>query len=276
MKNKIIIISVVILFIAGLMFIFYPTFSDFWNNYHQSKAIANYVDDVENLDDQEYSLAFKEAEEYNKQLTTQNITELTDEQLEVYNSMLNISNNGIMGYVEIPKIDVKLPIYHGTSDDVLQVAIGHVESSSLPIGGESTHTVLMGHRGLPSAKLFTSIDKLEIGDIFYIYSLNNQLAYQVDDISVVEPQDLEKLNIVENEDYATLVTCTPYGINSHRLLVRGKRIEIPKEPEEPVEEKTSFNWLWILILIILFIFFLILIIILMKRKKDEENNQEEM
>lgn len=258
------------------MFIFYPTFSDFWNNYHQSKAIANYIDDVENLDNQEYSLAFKEAEEYNKQLTTQNITELTDEQMEVYNSMLNISNNGIMGYVEIPKIDVKLPIYHGTSDDVLQVAIGHVESSSLPIGGESTHTVLMGHRGLPSAKLFTSIDKLEIGDIFYIYSLNNQLAYQVDDISVVEPQDLEKLNIVENEDYATLVTCTPYGINSHRLLVRGKRIELPKEQEEPVEEKTSFNWLWILILIILFIFFLILIIILMKRKKDKEDNQEEM
>lgn len=276
MKNKIIITSVVILFIAGLMFIFYPTFSDFWNNYHQSKAIANYIDDVENLDNQEYSLAFKEAEEYNKQLTTQNITELTDEQMEVYNSMLNISNNGIMGYVEIPKIDVKLPIYHGTSDDVLQVAIGHVESSSLPIGGESTHTVLMGHRGLPSAKLFTSIDKLEIGDIFYIYSLNNQLAYQVDDISVVEPQDLEKLNIVENEDYATLVTCTPYGINSHRLLVRGKRIELPKEQEEPVEEKTSFNWLWILILIILFIFFLILIIILMKRKKDKEDNQEEM
>ena len=226
MKNKLSTIILVIVFVAGLSLLLYPTVSDYWNSLHASQAVSNYAEEVKNLNAEEYDEMLKAAEEYNNSLLNRNTSyALSDEQREIYESTLNLNGTGIMGYIEISAINVSLPIYHGTEDSVLQVAVGHVDWSSLPVGGESTHCVLSGHRGLPSAKLFTNLDKLVEGDTFVIRVLDEVYAYKVDQILIVEPEDVSALTIEDGKDLCTLVTCTPYGINSHRLLVRGYRVE---------------------------------------------------
>ena len=218
-------ILLVAVFMIGIGLIGYPSFSDYWNSFHQSRAIMNYTETVANMDQEKFDALIQEAEEYNAKLARTGINwKMSEEQQKQYDSLLNFDGTGDMGYINIPKINVELPIYHGTSDSVLQTSIGHLEETSLPVGGESTHTVLSGHRGLPSAKLFTDLDKLTEGDTFTLNILNQTLTYEVDQIRIVEPTDLSDLQIVEGQDLCTLVTCTPYGINTHRLLVRGHRI----------------------------------------------------
>lgn len=219
-------IILIIVFLVGLSLLLYPSFSDYWNSLHQSRAIASYTEQVAKLDSNEYEEAKNAAIEYNQRLLERSSHfVLSDEEKEEYENLLNVSDNSVIGYIEIPSIDCYLPIYHGTDEAILQVAIGHLEWSSLPIGGESTHTVLSGHRGLPSAKLFTDLDKLVEGDTFSLQILDETLVYEVDQIRIVEPDQVEDLKIIEGEDLCTLVTCTPYGINSHRLLVIGHRID---------------------------------------------------
>ena len=226
MRKHLSTIVLVILLLIGLSLLLYPTVSDYWNSFHQTRAIATYAENVAALDNASYDAIWDAARQYNRYLCSRsNSFLLSEEQKAEYESLLDISGQGVMGYIEIPEIDVSLPIYHGTEDPVLQVAIGHLEWSSLPVGGESTHCVLSGHRGLPSAKLFTNLDKLREGDTFLLRVLDEILTYEVDQILIVEPQDTAALEIAEGEDYCTLVTCTPYGINTHRLLVRGHRID---------------------------------------------------
>ena len=212
--------------LAGALLLLYPTVSDYWNSFHQSRAIASYAEQVADLDDNTYDQIWADARAYNE--TLDNSTSrfvMTEEQKKIYEALLNIADNGVMGYIEIPKIKCNLPIYHGTDEAVLQIAIGHVQGSSLPAGGESTHCVLSGHRGLPSAKLFSDLDQLTEGDVFLLRVLDETLTYEVDQIRTVLPDELDDLAIEEGKEYCTLVTCTPYGINSHRLLVRGHRVE---------------------------------------------------
>ena len=214
------------LFFIGLSLLLYPTFADWWNSFHQSQAVASYVEQVANMDDEKYDEFWSAAWDYNRSLIDRpNDYLLSEEQKVFYEQLLNITGNGIMGYIEIPKIDIVYPVYHGTSEAVLQIAIGHLDWTSLPVGGESSHCVVSGHRGLPSARLFTDLDQMEVGDTFLLRVLDEVLTYEVDQIKIVEPQVTEDLLIVEGEDLCTLVTCTPYGINSHRMLVRGHRIE---------------------------------------------------
>lgn len=216
----------ILVLLAGLSLLLYPSLSDYWNSFHQTRAIATYAEKVANLNQDQYDEIWAAAESYNASLTDRvNAYLLSDAQKEEYQQLLNVSGLGVMGYIEIPSIDCSLPIYHGTEESVLQIAVGHLEWSSLPVGGESTHCVLSGHRGLPSAKLFTNLDKLQTGDIFMLRVLDNVLTYEVDQILIVEPQETDALRIEEGKDYCTLVTCTPYGINTHRLLVRGHRID---------------------------------------------------
>ena len=212
--------------LAGALLLLYPTVSDYWNSFHQSRAIASYAEQVADLDDNMYEQLWADARAYNETLgSSTSRFVMTDEQKKVYDALLNIAGNGVMGYIEIPKIKCNLPIYHGTDESVLQIAIGHVQGSSLPVGGAGTHCVLSGHRGLPRAKLFTDIDQLTEGDVFLLRVLDETLTYEVDQIRTVLPDELDDLAIEEGKDYCTLVTCTPYGINSHRLLVRGHRVE---------------------------------------------------
>lgn len=225
-KNNLTTMLLVALLLAGLSLLLYPSFSDYWNSLHQSRAIAGYAERVAELDETEYDALWAQAQAYNETLLARkNGYHLSDAQKEAYEALLNVSGTGVMGYIEIPEINCSLPIYHGTDESILQVAVGHLEWSSLPVGGESTHCVLSGHRGLPSAKLFTNLDRLAAGDVFMLRVLDEVLTYEVDQILIVEPQDVAALAIAEGEDCCTLVTCTPYGVNSHRLLVRGHRIE---------------------------------------------------
>ena len=219
-------VILVLILIAGVCLLLYPSVSDYWNSFHQTRAIATYAEEVAGLDEDRYEAVWQAAKEYNAALLQrENHFILTDGQKADYEQQLDVSGVGVMGYVEIPSIKCSLPIYHGTDEAVLQIAVGHLEWSSLPTGGESTHCVLSGHRGLPSAILFTDLDKLETGDVFMLRVLDEVLTYEVDQILIVEPQETQALQIVEGEDYCTLVTCTPYGVNTHRLLVRGHRIE---------------------------------------------------
>lgn len=227
--------------LVGVGLLLYPTVSDVWNSYHQTRAIVSYAEQVTGMDEQALAEVRTAAQEYNAQLaqTVPQEWELSDEQLAVYESQLSLTSAGIMGYVEIPSIDVSLPIYHGTSEAVLQGGVGHLEGSSLPVGGRSTHAVLSGHRGLPSARLFTDLDQLKLGDVFYLNVLGDVLAYEVDQILTVEPDQLDALTIQEGQDLCTLVTCTPYGINSHRLLVRGHRVAVPDQGANATDPATG-------------------------------------
>ena len=223
-------IFLILILVVGLSLMLYPSLSNWWNEAHQSRAIAAYSQEVSKLDENRYDELWQQAWEYNRSLVgRENAYLLDDSQKAEYERLLDVSGMGIMGYIEIPSINVSLPIYHGTEESVLQVAVGHLEWTSLPVGGESTHCVLSGHRGLPSAKLFTDLDRLVVGDRFRLGVLDQVLTYEVDQIFIVEPQDTEALLIEEGKDLCTLVTCTPYGINTHRLLVRGHRVETEKD-----------------------------------------------
>lgn len=226
-------IILVAIFLVGLCVLLYPTVSDFWNEKRQSQAIINYDDLIVDLTPEDFSEHFRKADEYNSNLRLISSPFVGYKRLndEYYNT-LDINGDGMMGYITIEKIKVQLPIYHGTSDKVLNSAVGHVEGSSLPVGGESTHCVLSAHRGLPSAKLFTNLDKLEVGDVFTIRILDRTITYQVDQILIVLPEKIDDLYVTPGEDYCTLVTCTPYGINTHRMLVRGTRIENIEEEKK--------------------------------------------
>ena len=225
LKKHLVNLILFLIILIGLGLMAYPTFADWWNSFHQARAIQTYAAAVSNLDREEYDRIIGEAEEYNRKLAeTGALWNLKKDQLEEYNRMLSIDESGIMGYIDIPKINIRLPLYHGIDDRVLEVAIGHIAGTSLPVGGEGSHCVLSGHRGLPSARLFTDLDKVVEGDTWTLTVLDRTYTYECDQIRVVEPTDLSALVIEEGKDYCTLVTCTPYGVNSHRLLVRGHRI----------------------------------------------------
>ena len=233
MKNHRSTILLILILLIGLSLMLYPSFADWWNSFHSSRAIASYEEQVANIDDAQYEELWNAARDYNQSLLHRpNDFILSDEQQEIYKSLLDIGGNGIMGYIEIPTIDVMLPIYHGTEESVLQIAVGHLDWTSLPVGGAGSHCVLSGHRGLPSARLFTDLDKLKVGDVFMLHVLNEILTYEIDQILIVEPQDTDPLLIEPGKDLCTMITCTPYGINSHRMLVRGHRIESQEEPKD--------------------------------------------
>lgn len=278
MKKHLSTIIIAIIFLAGLGFISYPTVSNLWNQAHQSRAIATYTKEVEKLDDSENKEMLKAARKYNKSLLKKSDHwKLSKKEKKKYESLLDVSGTGIMGYIEVPKIDCSLPIYHGTDEGALQIAIGHLEGSSLPVGGKSTHCVLSGHRGLPSARLFTDLDQMEEGDIFILNILGRKLAYEVDQIRVVLPEEMSDLEIEEGKDLCTLVTCTPYGINTHRLLVRGHRTEyvekkVAEEKKEVQTKKTDIRLMiaggaGVLMLLI------IIIVIVIKRRRKRRNQQ---
>ena len=219
-------IILILMLLIGLSLLLYPSFSDYWNSFHQSRAIISYIERVAHIDNTAYEEMLASARRYNAAMDAKGFRWfLTDEEKTAYEAEMNVDENGAMGYISIDKIHIQLPVYHGTNESILTTSIGHIEWTSLPIGGEGTHSALSGHRGLPSARLFTDLDKLVIGDEFVLSMLDEILTYQVDQIRVVEPTDLSELQIVPGKDYCTLVTCTPYGINTHRLLVRGHRVE---------------------------------------------------
>lgn len=222
-------IILVVLFLLGLSLLLYPTISNYWNSFHQSRVIASYTESMANIDNEKYQKMISDAKAFNQKLAKKKYQwSLSESELQEYHNLLNITDTGIMGYIEIPNLNSTLAIYHGSSEAVLQIAIGHIEGTSLPIGGTDTHCVVSGHRGLPSAKLFTDLDKVEKGDIFMMHIMDETLTYEVDQIRIVLPEEIKELEIVKGEDYCTLVTCTPYGINSHRLLVRGHRVDNPE------------------------------------------------
>ena len=236
MKKKtsnLITIILILILLAGLSLLLYPTVSDYWNSFHQSRAIASYAEQVAEIDSDTYEQLWADAQAYNRSLIGKvGRYDMTDEERAKYESLLDVSGNGIIGYIEIPTIKCSLPIYHGTDEAILQIAVGHIEGTSLPVGGSGTHCVLSGHRGLPSARLFTDLDKMVVGDTFMMRVLDETLTYEVDQIRIVLPNEMDDLEIEEGKDYCTLVTCTPYGINSHRLLVRGHRIENQVEAQD--------------------------------------------
>lgn len=232
-------IGFALLFLLGLSILLYPTFSDAWNQYRNAKLINTYETAVNDLPDKDYDRLWKEAKRYNREHTVNTFVDAFDEKgdyilSDAYKKILDPDGEGLMGSIEIPKIQARIAIYHGISDDVLEKGAGHVEGTSLPVGGKSTHAVLAAHRGLPSAKLFTDLDQMEIGDIFFLHILGKTLAYKVDQIKTVLPSETEDLDIIKGEDHVTLLTCTPYGVNTHRLLVRGTRTKY-------VENKTEIN-----------------------------------
>ncbi len=268
----------VLLLLAGVSLLLYPSLSDYWNSMHQTRAIASYAETVSQLDTAQYDEMWKAAQDYNRSLAQRETAfALTDEQKAAYESLLDVSGLGVMGYIEIPEIDCSLPIYHGTEESVLQVAVGHLEWSNLPVGGEGTHCVLSGHRGLPSAKLFTNLDKLAVGDTFLLRVLDEVLTYEVDQILIVEPEQVDVLGIVPGEDYCTLVTCTPYGINTHRLLVRGHRVENTPEAARMhvTADATQFDPLLVAPVLAIPVLLLLLMILLVpkrRRKSREDKN----
>lgn len=274
MKKHLSTILLVLIFLVGVAILLYPTLSDYVNSLHQSRAISTYTEKVEKMDTEQYNAILTAAREYNTVLAqSPQSYKLTEEKKEQYTQLLNVDENGIMGYIEIPSINVSLPIYHGTNDVILQTAIGHLEWTSLPVGGEGSHCVLSGHRGLPSAKLFTNLDKLVIGDTFLLRTLNEVLTYEVDQILIVEPDDTEALQIVPGEDYCTLVTCTPYGINTHRLLVRGHRIANVEETQTTLvtADAAQIEPILAASMLAIPVLFILIIILLLPKKKEEHS-----
>lgn len=269
MRRKIVNFIFVIILLLGLGIMLYPTFSDWWNQQHQTRAIAGYVEAAKDLSAEKKKEMLAEAKKYNEELSKKQLSfNLTDEEKEEYEKILDVTGTGIMGYVNIPKIKVSLPIYHGTDEATLQIAIGHVAGTSLPVGGPGTHCVISGHTGLPSAKLFTDIDQLEVGDHFTLEVLDQTLTYEVDQINVVLPDELEDLEIEEGKDLCTLVTCTPYGINTHRLLVRGHRVA-NDAPEVMIEGEPVEEDIYVLAAVLVVLLILLAIIIGPKRRKKK-------
>ena len=288
MKKKGLNIKLILLFLAGLSLLLYPFISNEWNTYRQNQLISTYDKVIEEKEeDIDYEAEWDRANAYNQALLPAilpdsfAIAAASDEPDKEYMACLNLAGDSMMGYVEIPKIDIKVPIYHTVSDEVLQMAAGHLEGSSLPVGGRDTHTVISAHRGLPSAALFTDLDQLAEGDHFLFYVLDEVLCYEVDQITVVEPEETEALAVEPGKDLATLLTCTPYGVNSHRLLVRGHRVAYV--PEEIQKEQTLVNvsmhtnyLLWVVIgLVVTFVFIATLYYKERKLRKNEMNANED-
>lgn len=284
MKKHLSTLLLVAVFLLGVCIMLYPTVSDYWNSLHQTRAIGAYEDALAGMTRRDYDAAFQQAEDYNQALAAldapmSEYQSLSDAGMD-YEEILNINGVGIMGYIDINAIGVELPIYHGTSPDVLNVAVGHLEGSSLPIGGEGSHCVLSAHRGLPSARLFTDLDQLQEGDTFTITVLDRLLTYEIDQILIVEPEQVDALAITPGEDYCTLVTCTPYGINTHRLLVRGHRV--PNTPEAANVRLTSdaiqiepMLAAPLMALPVLIIFFAVLLHTGRKHPSEGESDEEE-
>lgn len=272
MKKKTANIILILMFLAGLSLLLYPTVSDYWNSMYASQAVANYAEKVKDLSREQYDKMLQEAKAYNKMLAQSGGGyTLSKQQEATYESILDVTGTGIMGYIEIPTIHISLPIYHGIEDSVLQIAVGHLEWSSLPVGGKSTHCVLSGHRGLPSAKLFTNLDQLVEGDTFVIRVLDEVLTYEVDQILIVEPSDVSALTIEEGKDLCTLVTCTPYGINSHRLLVRGHRVANQTEGIRVTSDAIQIDPLLVAPVVALPMLLALLIVLLVSGKKRKGN-----
>ncbi len=272
MKKKTANIILILMFLAGLSLLLYPTVSDYWNSMHASQAVANYAEKVKDLSREQYDKMLQEAKAYNKTLAQSGGGyTLSKRQEATYESILDVTGTGIMGYIEIPTIHISLPIYHGIENSVLQIAVGHLEWSSLPVGGKSTHCVLSGHRGLPSAKLFTNLDQLVEGDTFVIRVLDEVLTYEVDQILIVEPSDVSALTIEEGKDLCTLVTCTPYGINSHRLLVRGHRVANQTEGIRVTSDAIQIDPLLVAPVVALPMLLALLIVLLVSGKKRKGN-----
>jgi sortase A len=269
-KKRLPTIILALVFLVGAGLLLYPTVSDLWNSYRQSLLVAAYTDQVEELDEEDYEAILADAETYNESLVgTTTPHDLSDEEAELYNSLLDITGNGIMGYIEIDKIDCSLPIYHTTEEEVMQIGAGHMEGTSLPIGGENTHSVICAHRGLPSARLFTDLDQMEEGDTFVIHVLNETVTYEVDQILVVDPDDSSALAIEEGKDLCTLYTCTPYGVNTHRLLVRGHRVPNAAESVETEDAAAVKPIMVSLVIAIVSLIFVAIVIAAMfiRRKK---------
>ena len=275
MKEHKITMFMILFFFIGLLVFFYPTLSNYYNEKNQSRTIYNYENILKDADKIDFDKVKKDAKEYNDKLSKLKEPLITYETLENYNDLLNINNDDMMGYLTIDKIKVELPIYHSVSEIVLNSSVGHLEGSSLPIGGNGTHSVLSAHRGLPSAKLFTELDKLEIGDTFKITILDEVLVYKVDKISIVKPNDRKELKIDKNNDYVTLLTCTPYVINTHRLLVRGVRVQGENKKDYITTEGFKVNKLIVMPIIALPIIALLLIVILIKPVKRVNINKYE-
>ena len=265
--NKKATIALSLVLLIGLSLLLYPTVSNYWNSLHQSRAIAGYKETTDHFDQATYDQILNSAQDFNASIHQLTIAEWTDERYQEYLQQLNITSNGIMGYIDIPKIHVTLPIYHGTDDSVLQVAVGHVEGSSLPVGGEGSHCVLSGHRGLTNAKLFTNLDQMQSGDVFVISVLHEELYYEVDNISIVKPDDISSLTFEEGMDLCTLITCTPYGVNSHRLLVRGHRVEKEAASIVRVSADATPIHRWVVVAVILAPFVLIVLICFLVRRR---------
>ena len=280
-KEKLTIFLFILMIILGIGVILYPVISNQLNKVNYQEVIDNYQNTVTKQKNSQNEELIEEAREYNRSLTSLDITDVFQdpnrESSHEYLSILNIEKSGMMGYISIPKIDVRIPIYHGTNSDVLQKGVGHLEGSSFPVGGENTHAILSAHRGLPSSRLFTDLDQLEVGDTFYIYILDQVFAYQVDQVQVIEPSETDPLRIVEGGDYVTLVTCTPYAINTHRLLVRGERIEYNREVEENIAVDRSLSTsdivLYGSLLIAIVLIVIAVIFIIHYNKKKGKNRQ---
>lgn len=263
----------VMIMLTGISLLLYPAVSNWWNKFHQTRAIASYTEAVTELENRDYEEIRRRAREYNRKLLEKKDRwKPLEEDDKEYEEILNPEENGIMGYVEIPVIGVSLPIYHGTDEAILQIAAGHIRGASFPTGGESTHCVISGHSGLPSARLFTELEKVKEGEIFYLKVLDETLAYEVDQIRVVEPEDFSLLEIEAGKDFCTLVTCTPYGINTHRLLVRGTRIETPDRKLLPEEnaEKNNLSLVALVTAVSVLLAGLILGLTKMRKRKREE------
>lgn len=270
MNRRILKIILSITFFIGLIILSYPLISQYWNSKVQSQRVTNYKKNLEKIDIEDYSTIFEESSDYNSKLSKLDYPFIEYKKLSNYNNILNIDNNGMIGYIKIDKLNIELPIYHGTSSSVLNEAVGHLEGSSLPIGGENTHSVLAAHRGLPSSELFTNLSKLEIGDIFTIIVLDRKLTYQVDNIVIVEPNDISKLQIIKDKDYVTLLTCTPYRLNFHRLLVRGIRIDNIEEKMIIINsEATQIDKSLVTLILTIPILLILIIYIIIKPTKKE-------
>ena len=272
MKKHLSTILLVVALLAGVSLLLYPSVSDYWNSLHATQVVSNYAQQVQTMDRSRYETMWNDAVAYNRSLLTRSTDfALTDAQKRQYDALLNVDGTGIMGYLEIPALEVTLPIYHGTDDSVLQVGAGHIEWSSLPTGGESTHCVLSGHRGLPSAKLFTNLDQLVPGDTFVIRVLDEVMTYEVDQILIVEPTDVSALTVEDGKDLCTLVTCTPYGVNSHRLLVRGHRVENVSEAIRVTSDAVQIEPLIVAPLVAMPLLLALLLLLLLPRSKKKSH-----
>jgi sortase A len=285
LRSKLLNLLIILIFFVGAGILFYPTISDLWNRYRNEQLITEYSQTVSKMSEDQYEEYWQEAQEYNAEHTYNWIgSDGFDQELDYtlphpYDEVLNVNGDGIMGSIEIPKIDVKLAIYHGMGVTALEHGVGHIDGTSLPIGGESTHAALSAHRGLPSAKLFTDVDQLEIGDIFIISILDKKLAYKIDQIKTVLPGEVDDLMIVEGKDYVTLVTCTPYGVNTHRMLLRGERTEYKEEeiPKQTLTDKivNSNNAQKLLIAGCMVVIIVVIVLgLLSKRRKEGRSNEK--